>query len=75
LPSPRALADALLDDKITPSKLCGADASPEAVNDCLSALRSAATGKAWRAWVKQWSNDPALASLKKDAQPWWQRWK
>jgi hypothetical protein len=73
-PSPRALADALL-DAAAPSELCGTKASAEDVNDCLSALRSAATGKVWRAWVKRWSDDPALASLAQETQPWWQRWK
>jgi hypothetical protein len=68
------LADALL-DAAAPSELCGTNASAEDVNDCLSALRSAATGKVWRAWVKRWSDDPALASLAQDAQPWWRRWK
>jgi hypothetical protein len=74
LPSPRALADTLL-DAAAPSELCGTNASAEDVNDCLSALRSAATGKVWRAWVKRWSNDPALASLAQETQSWWQRWK
>ncbi|MGH9841372.1 MAG: hypothetical protein ACREEM_21670 [Blastocatellia bacterium] len=74
LPSPQSLADALL-DAAAPSELCGTNASAEDVNDCLSALRSAATGKVWRAWVKRWSDDPALASLTRDAQPWWRRWK
>ena len=74
LSSPRALADALL-DAAAPSELCGTNASAEDVNDCLSALRSAATGKVWRAWVKRWSDDPALASLAPETQSWWQRWK
>ncbi len=73
-PSPRALADGLL-EAAAPSELCGTNASAEDVNDCLSALRSAATGKVWRAWVKRWSDDPALASLTQDTQPWWRRWK
>jgi hypothetical protein len=74
LQSPRAMADALL-DAAAPSELTGTNASAEDVNDCLSALRSAATGKVWRAWMKRWSDDPALASLAQDAQPWWRRWK
>jgi len=74
LPLPRSLADALL-DAAAPSELLGTNASAEDVNDCLPALRSAATGKVWRAWVKRWSGDPALASFTQDAQPWWRRWK
>ncbi len=74
LPSPQSLADALL-DAAAPSELCGTNASAEDVNDCLSALRSAATGKVWRAWVKRWSDDPALAPFTQNSQPWWQRWK
>ncbi len=74
LPSPQSLADALL-DAAAPSELCGTNASAEDVNDCLSVLRSAATGKVWRAWVKRWSDDPALASLAQEPQSWWQRWK
>jgi hypothetical protein len=74
LSSPRALADALL-EAAAPSELCGTKASAEDVNDCLSALRSAATGKVWRAWVKRWSDDPALASLAQETQSWRLRWK
>jgi hypothetical protein len=74
LSSPRSLADALL-MAASPSKLCGSNTKPDAVQDCLSALRSAATGKVWREWVKQWRDDPALASFAPDTLPWWKRWR
>ena len=74
LPSPRSLADALL-TAASPSKLCGSNTAPDAVQDCLSALRSATTGKVWREWVKQWRDDPALVPFAPNAQPWWQRWR
>ncbi len=74
LPSPRELADALL-TAASPSKLCGSNTAPDAAQDCLSALRSAATGKVWREWVKQWRDDPALALFAPVAQPWWRRWR
>jgi hypothetical protein len=74
LSSPRSLADALL-MAASPSKLCGSNTTPDAVQDCLSALRSAATGKVWREWVKQWRDDPALASFAPDTLPWWKRWR
>jgi hypothetical protein len=45
------------------------------VNACLSALRSAATGKVWRAWLNQWKEDPVSASFTPKARPWWQWWK
>ncbi|MGH9935117.1 MAG: hypothetical protein ACREAM_02665 [Blastocatellia bacterium] len=72
LPSPRALADALL-DAAAPSELCGTNASAEDVNDCLPALRSAATGKVWRAWVKRWDGDPMLEPITRNQQQWWKR--
>jgi hypothetical protein len=72
-PSPRPLADALL-EAASPSELCGAEAATEEAQACLSTLRSAATGKVWRAWVKRWERDSALAPLAHDAPPWWKRW-
>jgi len=74
LPSPRALADALL-DAAAPSELCGANASAENVNDCLSALRSAATKKVWRAWVKRWDGDPTLELITQSRRKWWERFR
>lgn len=52
------LANALL-TCAGPSELYGVDATANEVNDCLAALRSTATGKVWREWVKQWRDDPA----------------
>jgi hypothetical protein len=72
LPSPQSLADAIL-DAAAPSELCGATTSAECVNECLSALRSAATGKVWRAWVKRWNGDPILEQITQNQQQWWKR--
>jgi hypothetical protein len=72
LPSPRLLADALL-DAAAPSELCGPNTSAEYVNECLSALRSAATGKVWRAWVKRWNGDPILEQISQNQPQWWKR--
>ncbi|MGH9754653.1 MAG: hypothetical protein ACREA2_17895 [Blastocatellia bacterium] len=72
LPSPQSLADALL-DAAAPSELCGANTSAEYVNECLSSLRSAATGKVWRAWVKRWNGDPILEQITQNQQQWWKR--
>jgi len=73
VPAPSALADALL-AAAPPSELCGPNAAPETVNDCLAKLKSAATGKHWSQWVKQWSDDPVLASISQK-KSWWQKWK
>jgi GTPase-associated protein 1 len=74
LSSSRPLADALL-AAASPAKLCGPNATSDAAQACLAALRSAASGKAWREWVKKWSDDLALGSFATDTQAWWQRWK
>lgn len=71
--APRQLADAVLAAG-SPAELCGLNVAPEAVQACLSALRTAASAKVWRAWVKQWRDDPALAGFASDTQPWWKRW-
>jgi hypothetical protein len=73
LPSSRPLADALL-TTAAPSELCGAGAV-DAAAESLSALRSAASNKVWREWVKRWSEDPMLASFLQNERPWWRRWK
>src|SRR6266542_406430 len=74
LSSSRPLADALL-AAASPAKLCGPNATSDAAQACLAALRSAASGKAWREWVKKWRDDLALGSFATDTQTWWQRWK
>lgn len=74
LPARRELADALLAAG-SPTELCGAAATAEAVKGCLAELRSAATGRVWRAWVKRWQGDAALASFTPEPASWWQRWR
>jgi hypothetical protein len=72
LAAPRELADTLL-AAASPTQLGGAN--PETAQACLAALRAAATAKVWRAWVKRWHDDPALAAIVAEAKPWWQLWK
>jgi len=72
LPSPQSLAGALL-NVAAPSEMCGANTLAEDVNACLSALRSAATRKAWRAWVKRWNGDPMLEPITQNQRQWWKR--
>jgi hypothetical protein len=72
LAAPRQLADKLL-TAASPSQFGGTN--PETAQACLAALRAAATAKVWRAWVKRWHDDPALAAIVAEAKPWWQRWK
>jgi hypothetical protein len=67
----RELADALLDGA-SPLEVCGAVSAEEA-RRCLAALRSAAGGKAWRAWEKTWEGDPLLKSLPRAGWAFWQR--
>jgi hypothetical protein len=74
LPSPRAMADALL-DAAAPSELCGTNASAEDIKDCLSALRLASTRKVWRAWVKRWDGDPTLEPIAQNRRKWWKRFR
>lgn len=74
VPSPRLLADALL-QAASPSALCGAAVATEAATACLSVIHSSATRNVWQAWVKQWSADPALGPFVQNARPWWQRWR
>ncbi|MFN7946260.1 MAG: hypothetical protein U0Z53_12990 [Blastocatellia bacterium] len=73
LSAPRELADAIL-AAISPSELCG-QAAPETAAECLSALRSAATGKMWSEWVNRWKDDSALSALPHKGASWWQKWK
>ncbi|MGH9847389.1 MAG: hypothetical protein ACREEM_52515 [Blastocatellia bacterium] len=73
LSAPRPLADALL-VAASPSQLCGASATPEMADDCLSLLRTTATRKLWRAWVNQWKEDEVLAHFLQSTQVWWQFW-
>jgi hypothetical protein len=69
LPDGRKLAESLM-AAAAPSPLCGG--TPKA---CLQAVRGAASPRAWRAWLRQWAADPALASLARDVRPWWRRWR
>jgi hypothetical protein len=69
-----ALADALL-LAASPSVLCGTDASSDTTDACLSALRSAASARAWRSWLRQWKDDPLLTTFLQKKRPWWQRWR
>ncbi len=73
LSAPRPLADALLADA-SPSQLCGANATPEMADACLSLLRTTATRELWRAWVNQWKEDETLARFLQNTQAWWQFW-
>jgi GTPase-associated protein 1, N-terminal domain type 2 len=74
VPSPRPLADALL-ATASPDTLCGAGAEPDVAGACLQALRSTASPKLWRTWVKRWETEPLLAPFAQDARPWWRRWR
>jgi hypothetical protein len=74
LPSPRPLADTLLKEQ-SPSKLLGENGDAEEIASCLEALRTAASPRAWRRWVKRWEKEPLLASVKQASGPWWRRWR
>ena len=71
--APRQLADTLL-ATAAPAHLCGANAAPAVTQACLFALRTAATGKVWREWIKRWKDDPAVAEFASEPKSWWQRW-
>jgi hypothetical protein len=73
LSAPRPLADALL-KAASPEQLCGANATPEMADACLSLLRTIATRKLWRAWVNQWKEDETLARFLRNTQVWRQFW-
>lgn len=73
VPSPRMLADALL-ELASPGDLCSSEKSADEAAECLALLQASATGRVWREWVQQWRKDAALASIKHDARPWWKLW-
>lgn len=72
IPSPRPLADAML-ESASPAEICGS-ADSQVATDALSLLQASATGRVWREWVQRWRDDSALANLKREAQPWWKFW-
>jgi hypothetical protein len=72
LSSPRPLVECLLAAS-SPSELLG-QALPEEATDCLSALKSAVTGKEWNGWMQKWNLDPALEVLPERNNPWWKLW-
>lgn len=72
LPSSRPPADRMLDEN-SPAGLLGSDPSPENVRECLSVLRSSASPKAWRGWVKRWKKEAVVDAFVRDPRPWWKR--
>lgn len=72
IPSPRMLADALLESG-SPSEVLGNNASDEAA-EAISLLQASATGRVWREWIQRWRSDRVLTNLKLEARPWWKFW-
>lgn len=68
----RPLADALLTTG-SPAELCGPTASPDAVKALMTALKGAATPRAWNQWTNQWPNEPRLTPFRTPAWAFWKR--